>query len=184
MNFKLEKKTTNLTNQYIFKVDDMYFDTDYFKTDEEAIAWYKKYKEVYQPQEISDIIRHENLRLQRRKKVIVLNVVGTLEVKTQYIYAIWNGVVLENMDIQYSQEEHDDNYEDQLSLFFAFKADYNTPKSKPNPTNIEILFDENVIEESEIKNSIDKAHSKITRIKGKEYAPDVHEIQEFIDKNN
>lgn len=145
MNFKLEKKTTNGVSQYIFKVDNMYFDTDFFKTDEEAATWYKKYKEVYQPQEISDIINHKSLRLERRKKVIVLNVGGTLEVKTQYIYAIWNGVVLENMEIQYSQEEHDDKYEEQLSLFFNYKADYDKPKMqlKANTSNVEILFDEN-----------------------------------------
>lgn len=145
MNFKLEKKTTNGVSQYIFKVDDMYFDTDFFKTDEEATAWYKKYKEVYQPQEISDIINHKSLRLERRKKVIVLNMGGALQVKTQYIYAIWNSLVLENMEIQYSQEEHDDKYEEQLSLFFNYKADYDNPKIqlKANPLNVEILFDEN-----------------------------------------
>lgn len=29
---------------------------------------------------------------------------------------------------------------------------------------------------------IKKAHDAITRIKGKDYAPDVHEIQSWIDK--
>lgn len=145
MNFKLEKKTTNGTNQYIFKVDDVYFDTDFFLTDEEATDWYKKYKEVYQPTETSDIIKYKSLRLERRKKVIVLNMGGALEVKTQYIYVIWNRVILENMDIQYSQEEHDDKYEEQISLFLKYKADYDNPKIqlKENPLKVEILFDEN-----------------------------------------
>jgi hypothetical protein len=32
------------------------------------------------------------------------------------------------------------------------------------------------------KQMIDRAHHAITRIKGKDYAPNVHEIQEWIDK--
>ena len=33
-----------------------------------------------------------------------------------------------------------------------------------------------------MKKIIKKAHYAITRIKGKDYAPNVHEIQEWIDK--
>jgi hypothetical protein len=33
-----------------------------------------------------------------------------------------------------------------------------------------------------MKKIIKKAHHAITRIKGKDYAPNVHEIQEWIDK--
>ena len=138
MNFKLEKKTTNGTTRYIFKVDDKYADTEFFDTDEDATKWYQKFKEVYEPDAISVIDEYKSLKLERRIKIIVMK---NFEVKTQYIYALWKGVVLENIDVKYTQEEHDQKYEDNMALFLKYKFEYNIPK--PVLSDTEILFDEN-----------------------------------------
>lgn len=63
---------------------------------------------------------------------------------------------------------------------WTYNKDVNAPR-KRRAFNIGAKW---VIEKlkQQDKQMIDRAHHAITRIKGKDYAPNVHEIQEWIDK--
>jgi hypothetical protein len=139
MNFKLEKSMTSSNYyRYTFKVDNTYVDSEHFENDTWATQWYKKNKEVYVPVEISIINSYEKLRLEKRIKPVVTN---RLEVKTQYVFAIWDRAELKDVDVKFTEKEHDESYEKMLSLFLQYKSEYNNPVTKVNGS--EILFDEN-----------------------------------------
>lgn len=142
MNFKLEKSSTSSSSnyRYTFRVDDAYVDSEYFKTDAEATEWYNKYKSVYQPESVHTIMTYEELKLERRIKVIVTN---DLQVQTQYKYCIWKELSLINIYVRYTEDESDDIYEDVLSQFFKYRADYVNVKANNTYFRDVTLFDEN-----------------------------------------
>ena len=90
------------------------------------------------PVEISIINSYEKLRLEKRIKPVVTN---RLEVKTQYVFAIWDRAELKDVDVKFTENEHDESYEKMLRLFLKYKSEYNNPVTKVNGS--EILFDEN-----------------------------------------
>jgi hypothetical protein len=142
MNFKLEKSSTSFSTnyRYTFRVDDAYVDSEHFKTDSEATEWYNKYKSVYQPESVHTIMTYEELKLERRIKLIVTN---DLQVQTQYKYCIWKELSLINIYVRYTEDESDDLYEEVLSQFFKYRADYVNVKATNTYFRDVTLFDEN-----------------------------------------